>query len=370
MKNQTDAIDKLDPNLATVSLRDDLRWYDSRHLTLEGKGFAEVPGPYDRLPVRAEGVVPEAVWSISGLSAGLCLHFVTDADRIGARWTLKRENLSMDHMAATGVSGLALYTRTAEGGWRWLGVGRPTRFPTNEVELVGGLPEGTREYLLYLPLYNGVTDLNLGLPPSAMLGRAPMRLHRPVVFYGTSIVQGGCASRPGMAYPAILGRCFDVPTINLGFSGNGKMEPEVGAFVAAIDASVFVLDCLPNVGAAQVSERTEPLVRLLRTAHPETPIILVENITYQNAYLLAARNTRSVDSNRAYRKAYENLVADGVDRLYYVPGEALLGDDGEATVDGTHATDVGFLRMAEVLRPVLARALKATSSTTSYGMTV
>jgi len=358
MKNQSEAFDKLDPNLATVSPQDDLLWYDARNLPLEGKGWADTPGPYDRLPGRAEGVVRDAVWAISGRSAGLCFHFVSDAESIAARWTVKQDYLAMDHMAATGVSGLDLYTRTPEGQWRWLAVGRPTQLPTNEVELIKDLPAGTREYLLYLPLYNGVTELSLGIPRSAMLGRAPERTRRPVVFYGTSILQGACASRPGMAYPAILGRWFDIPTINLGFSGNGQMEPEVGTFLAEIDASVFLLDCLPNVGAAQVSARTGPLVKTLRAAHPETPIILVENITYQNAHLIEARKARTVNSNRAYRMVYDSLVAEGMERLYYVPGEALLGDDGEATVDGTHATDVGFLRMATVLRPFLEQALK------------
>ncbi len=359
MQSKADALVRLDPNLATAEAQGDLLWYDVAALTLEGKGWQETQGPYDRFPARAQGVVRDEVWQLSGHSAGLCARFVTDADRISAKWTLKHGNLAMDHMPATGVSGLDLYTRV-DGAWRWLGIGRPTRLPTNTCELVGGLPEGTREYLLYLPLYNGVTEVSLGIPKHAMIARTPGRpepARRPVVCYGTSIVQGGCASRPGMAYPAILGRWLDIPTVNLGFSGNGRMEPEVGRLLAEIDAAAFVLDCLPNVEEPLVTERTGPLVKTLRAAHPATPIILVENITYQNAYLVASRYARYTTSNRAYRKVYESLCAAGVDHLHYVPGEGLLGDDGEGTVDGTHATDVGFLRMATALRPVLARSL-------------
>ncbi len=358
-------LETLDPAMATVGAQGDLLWYDLALLPLEGKAWEDVNGRYGRLPARAEGIVREEVWSLSGHSAGLCVRFATDATRIAARWTLRNGNLAMDHMPATGVSGLDLYTR-AEEGWRWLGIGRPTRIPTNECELVGGLPAGIREYLLYLPLYNGVTDVRLGIPSDATLSRAaerPRHACRPVVFYGTSIVQGGCASRPGMAYPAILGRWLERPTVNLGFSGNGRMEPEMGALLAEIQAAAFVLDCLPNVEEPLVSERTGPFVRTLRKAHPGTPIVLVENIVYQNAYLVEARLSRCTTSNRAYRRVYEKLLEEDVGGLAYVTGDGLLGDDGEGTVDGTHATDVGFLRIAAALRPVLEKALRPTSST-------
>ena len=356
-----DALSKLDPNLATTGAQGDLLWYDVAWLSVEGMGWTETDGPYERLPRRAKGIVPGAVWDLARCSAGICAGFVTDATRISARWTLKNARLAMDHMPATGVSGLDLYTRVGRQ-WRWLGVGRPTEIPTNEVELTSGLPDGSREYRLYLPLYNGVTEVKLGIPKGATLAPSPGRSlpsQRPVVFYGTSIVQGGCAARPGMAYPAILGRSLAVPTINLGFSGNGRMEPEVGRLLAEIDAAAFVLDCLPNVEEPLVTERTGPLVRILRQSHPGTPIVLVENITYTNAYLVGSRQARCTTSNRAYRNVYERLRKAGVPQLWYVEGDRLLGDDGEGTVDGTHATDVGFLRIAQVLCPVLARALHA-----------
>jgi lysophospholipase L1-like esterase len=209
---------------------------------------------------------------------------------------------------------------------------------------------------LYLPLYNGVQSVQIGLAPEAQLFKAPPyppEKAQPICFYGTSITQGGCAARPGMAYPALLGRWLDRPTINLGFSGNGQMDLEMGQLMAELDPSVYVIDCLPNLDAARVTERTEPLVEALRTARPETPIVLVENITYQNAVLVPGSRQGYTAKNAALRAAYERLLARGVQHLHYVPGDKLLGEDGEATVDGTHPTDVGFLRIAEALEPVL-----------------
>lgn len=352
--------ESLDPNFAVVQPGSELRWYDAQKLTLVGAGWpaGELAKPYDRLPARAEAVVRPAVWSLSRHSAGLEIRFRTDASEIGARWTVRHKNLAMDHMPATGVSGLDLYVHQ-EAGWRWLGVGRPTQSPTNLVKLAGGIPAaGMRAYRVYLPLYNALDDLQIGVPAGAKLQAAPAPAARPVVVYGTSIVQGGCASRPGMVYSAILGRQLEVPMINLGFSGNGQAEPEVAALVAELDPAVFVLDPLPNLTPAQVGERIEPFVAALRAKHPQTPIVLVGNITYQHAQLGDPKRSGHYAKNSVLDPIAGKLM-QGDPRIFYVRGETLLGDDGEATVDGTHATDLGFLRMAAAIRPTLEQALKA-----------
>jgi hypothetical protein len=266
-------------------------------------------------------------------------------------------------MPATGMSGLDLYVRMPVDQrkppgqvWHWVGVGRPEQ-QTNEVALVSGIPPGDHEFILYLPLYNGAASVEIAVPEGAKLQKAPER-GKPIVFYGTSITQGGCASRPGMAYPAIIGRMLDRPTINLGFSGNGQMHPPVVDLLAELDSAAYVIDCCPNMSPDLVTERTAPLVHQLRGAHPDTPIVLVENIEYQaSAFLPGTRNGYQA-KNAAFRARYEALVGEGVKGLTYVPGDPLFGDDGEATVDGTHATDLGFLRLAQALAPVLAGILK------------
>jgi lysophospholipase L1-like esterase len=247
-----------------------------------------------------------------------------------------------------------------KGKWHWLGSGRPDKFPTNDKTLVKNLSATSREYLLYLPLYNGIEELNLGVASIASFAPAvpwPPSV-KPMAFYGTSILQGGCASRPGMAYPAILARRLDLPHINLGFSGNALSEPEVAHLLAELDPSVFVIDPLPNMTDKTVATRIEPFVKILREAHPRTPIVLVENVPYPDGDFVQPRHDRYANSNARLREAYNRLVKAGNKNLLYVPAKKLLGDDGEATVDGTHATDLGFTRMADAIEPTLRRALK------------
>jgi lysophospholipase L1-like esterase len=225
---------------------------------------------------------------------------------------------------------------------------------------VAGLAAENREWLLYLPLYNGVTSVEIGIAKAAQLSplpRDPLQT-KPIVFYGTSITHGACASRPGMVHTAILGRKLDRPVINLGFSGNGKMEPEVNELLAEIDASIYVVDCLPNMTAAEVAQRTGPLVATLRKARPTTPIVLVEDRTYSDAHLLKSKRERNDSSRAALQAAFDKLVAAGDKHLDYIPGEHLLGDDDEGTVDSSHPTNLGFMRQADAMLPVLAPLLK------------
>jgi lysophospholipase L1-like esterase len=335
----------------------DTTWYNLSRFPVEGKGWTKTKHPYDRLPAEAEAIVRPPVWSLAQDSAGLRYRFVTDAPAIRARWKLRRERLALPHMAATGVSGLDLYVRDANQ-WHWLGGGRPEK-QENETTLVSGLKREKREYLLYLPLYNGVDSVEIGLPPDVPLEAAPDRYagRKPAVFYGTSILQGGCAARPGMAYPSIIGRMLDWPTINLGFSGNGKTEPEVAKLLAELDPSVYVLDSLPNLDVAEARERVEPFVKTLRAAHPKTPIVLVENVTYTNSAFVDSRQAKVNGVNELLRKVYDHMKAAGDKNVYYVPTARLFGTDGEDTVDGTHPTDLGFLRMAQGIEPAVRQAL-------------
>lgn len=355
MSAKTQKIEKLDKNFAAKPAGPKMRWADIRRFNLQGKGYGDTEHFYDRLPARAKGVVRDPVWELGHHSAGMAVEFITDAKTIAARWTLRRKNLAMNHMPATGVSGLDLYIRRGRQ-WRWVGIGRPADV-SNEVALATGLAGRSARYRLYLPLYNGVESVEIGIPYGAKLSPAPADKHKPILFYGTSIVHGGCASRPGMAYPAILGRWLGRSHINLGFSGNGQMEPEVAELLADLDPAVYVLDALPNIGEPLVTQRVAPFVRILRAKRPKTPVVMVENITYPAVEFVRGRRDRIRQTNRAHLRAYRKLLKEGVKGLIYVPGGDLLGHDGEATVDGTHPTDVGFLRMAGVLEPYLRRAL-------------
>lgn len=328
-------------------------WIDALKLGVEGQGWSETKAPYDRLPAKAEGVVRKPVWSLSRHSAGLRVRFVTNATTISARWKVTSPSLAMVHMPATGVSGLDLYAKT-EKGFRWAGVGRPTKQETTTT-LIAGMTGETREFLVYLPLYNGVESLEIGVPSEAIIKKAPTETAKPIVYWGTSITHGACASRPGMTHSAILHRRLNRPFINLGFSGNGRLESEVAELVAEIDASIYVLDCLPNLTAPDIAARTVPAVKIIRKQRPNTPIIMAEDRTYANAWLLSKQAKRNTDSRKAFRKAYEELVEGGVEKLYYLPGESQLGDDSDDTVDSSHPTDLGFLRMADSFEKVIRK---------------
>lgn len=348
----------IDPTRAVASESGDVLWYDVRLLGIEGQGWSETKAAFDRLPAKAEGVVRGPVWGLSRHSAGMAVRFKTDATTIHARWSLTSSGLAMPHMPATGVSGLDLYVKTDAGRWRWLANGRPTTYPENQVTLARSLPKGDREYMLYLPLYNGVTAVEIGIEKSCYLEQLPRPEGiKPIVFYGTSITQGGCASRPGMVHTAILGRRLDLPVINLGFSGNGKMEQEVADLLAELDVAVYVIDCLPNMNAEEVAARTEPLVHALRESHPTTPILLVEDRSYSDSFLVESSCQRNETSREAFRAAYDRLLESGVVGLAYLEGEHMLGDDGEATVDSSHPTDLGFMRMADAFEPWLRKLL-------------
>jgi hypothetical protein len=339
--------EKLDSACASREPQSELLWYNAKELTVEGKGWKDTASFYDRLPARAEKLVTEGVWNGSRRSAGIAIRFVTDSTRIGAVWD---GGGAMNHMAATGNSGLDLYVRR-DGGWSFCGVGRPNVGRT-VADLAKGLPAARAEYLLYLPLYARVTELKIGVEPSAAIWRAPPRpagKDKPLVFYGTSITQGGCASRAGMCHPAILGRWLDRETINLGFSGAGKMEPVMADLLAELDAAVYVLECLPNMTTDMVRERVRPFVHQLRRKRPDTPILLVESPIHP------ATNA----GNKALLTAFEALREEGVRRLFYLTGDGQLAGDEEGTVDGVHPTDLGFFRMALEYRPALESILRS-----------
>jgi hypothetical protein len=348
------------PLLAQTSAAPELDWYDAKKFTVEGLGFKDLKSPYDRLPARAEGVVRPVVWDLSRDSSGVLVRFMADTKTIHARWTLTNKNLAGPTITATASSGLDLYARTDAGKWHWLGIGRPTKFPENTDALAPSVPAGRREYMIYLPLRNAVTKLEIGFTKDAAVAPGPPRPagSKPIVFYGTSITHGISASRAGMTHVAILGRMFNREVINLGFSGNGKMEAEVTKFIAELDPAVFVLDCLPNMTAKDIQEHAETCVRILREAHPQTPILLVEDRNYGDDFLNSARRERNETNHTALREVYAKMQRDKVPHLHYLKADDLLGSDGEATIDGSHPTDLGFTRQAAEFQRALQKILK------------
>lgn len=341
-------------------LAEEVQWHPASSFEIEGRGWEKTGTPYGRLPDSAEGKVSKTAWNLSVENPGICIRFVTGAPAIEVRWSLLSPDLAMPHMAATGVSGVDLYARSGNGAWVFVGNGRPHKQDGNVGKFEfrsGGKAE--HECLLYLPAYNGIKSLEIGVPSGAgvrLPDPRPEPLRRPVVVYGTSIAQGACASRPGMVWSAILGRMLDRPVINLGFSASGSMEHPIGEVLAEIDAAAFVIDCTWNMSddPAIYRERVPKLVHAIRQQRPGAPIIFVG----QSEMRPESHPTKFTQGQEA---AVQTLQAEGVKGLITIPGTDLIGDDGEGTVDGVHLSDLGMLRQAQALLPVVKRAIHGPS---------
>ena len=212
-----------------------------------------------------------------------------------------------------------------------------------------------REYIAYLPLYDGVELLEIGVDKGADIGMpqksvlTKSRGNKPIVFYGTSITQGGCATRPGMAYPAILGRELGRETINLGFSGNGRMDISMAEAICRIEAAALVIDCLPNMTAQMVCDSAYNFIRYIADANSVMTIFMVENPDFPQSKYNSVMRTEIEDENALWRELFEQFRKAGYVNIEYITGENLIGEDGESTVDGTHFTDLGFMRYAQEL---------------------
>lgn len=332
----------------------EIRWIDARQLAVEGRAWEDA-APWTRLPDRAKAIVRPPVWDLSRNAAGIAVRFTARGKTVRARWTVTENQGEWPHFTATARSGVDLYFRDPKGRWRYAQVGIPRGV---ENEMSATFPDaGSRECLLYAPLYNGLRSLSVAGETGDAIAAPPARhesRRRPVLVYGTSIVQGGCASRPGMAWPSILARTLDRPLLNLGFSGNGWMEPEMAALLAETDSALYVIDCLWNCGhlpGGELERRVEHLARTLRSARPETPILFV-------GQSLARTATNETDLTRRQDSVVRRLRRAGVPGLHAAPGRPLNGGDDDATVDSVHPSDLGMTRHAQALLPVVRNLLR------------
>lgn len=332
---------------------------------------------YNRLPAKAESTVRKEVWNLSRQSAGLSLRFRTNATQLTIRYTVTG-GIQMPHMPATGVSGVDLYSKTIDGLWTWCAgrfsfgdtvVYRFTNLPAKDQHV------DNREYTLYLPLYNSIKWLVVEMPEECSFKPIPPRTEKPIVVYGTSIAQGGCASRPGLAWTNILERKLTAPVINLGFSGNGRLEKEVLDLITEIDAKVYILDCLPNlmpggIALSALKQRLITAVLQLRNARPSTPILLTEHDGYTDGDMNAIRLNDYTSVNQVLKEVLDSLVASGVKNLFTLTKKE-INQDIESMVDGVHPNDIGMMRYAEAYEKSIREILHTSngSSITTTAIT-
>jgi len=258
------------------------------------------------------------------------------------------------------MNGIDLYAYDDENMcWRWAGI-KLSWDGKNTGIMLQGITKKMRNYMLYLPLYTSIDSVFIGVNIDAQMQKLVRKNNtKPIVHYGTSIVQGASASRAGMCSTAQIGRALDKEVINLGFSGNGRMEEVIGKVMTEIDAAFYIIDCNANMTPEMIAERTIPFVKQLRTTRNDTPIILVERTFAANSWLKAETRETINRGNTELRKAYEQLLAEGFENIYYVEERNLTANNSEHTIDGDHYTDTGFTiysqYMIEFLREIIER---------------
>ena len=313
---------------------------------LEGRGWDDIG--FNRLPDSAENVVRAPVWNLSRQTAGLMLRFSSDSPEISVTYT-PTGNIQMPHMPATGVSGVDLYTKDKAGNWLWVRGSYQFGEKVSYKFQLDNIQNELKEFYLFLPLYNGLSGLELGVPDDRHFAFTPKRIEKPILVYGTSIAQGACASRAGMAWTNILAREMNMPMINLGFSGNGRMETEVIGLLTQIDPAVFILDCLPNLGSFSAEEVKGKLmfaVNSIRAKYPDIPILLTEHAGYSDGLVEEQRAEIYTNLNTWLQESFANLKTAGVTGIYVLTKEE-IGMGIDDFVDGTHPSDLGMVKYAE-----------------------
>jgi lysophospholipase L1-like esterase len=343
----------------TLPARAQLKYQSADDFPLYGKISEQTETRYERLPATLRTISRPPVWELGKNTAGLFLRFRTNSTTIGLAWSLY-ENRTMSHMSLTGIKGFDLYC-FENGAWHFVNSAQPAANAMHNTATVISNMEGSeKEMMLYFPLYDGVTALQIGIDSSAMIAPpalpVPVR-EKPVICYGTSILQGGCASRPGMAHTNILSRRFNREFINLGFSGNGQLDYEMAELIAAREAALIILDFVPNASVQQMHEKMEKFYHIIREKQPYTPILFIEDPPFPSGKYNRVLQHEVEAKNNAVREIFARIKATGDAHVEFISSVLMIGTDGEATVDGIHFTDLGFMRYAGYLEPYIKKYL-------------
>ena len=350
-------------------------YIDAQNLRIINHAFAgETERTYARLPRYVKDSIPEGreLWDRQQCSSGIGVRFATNSTRIGCKYTLYWDT-HMIHMADTGLKGTDLYILEGDSVWRHVNTNRPyvkkdengNKTKLVESTYVSNLDGKMHEYVIYFPLYDGIEDFSVKVDSGAVITKGSLEVinaNRRIVAYGTSILQGGCASRTGMAATNIIGRELNCEVVNLGFSGEGKQDTYVARAMATIpDVDVFLLDPVPNCTEMMCDTLTYNFVKTLRALRPDVPIVMLEGPIYPYARYDSFFGKYLPKKNDAFRRNYERLKAENPNNLYYVTSEGLDGPEDDGTVDGIHLTDLGFLHYANKMIPILRPLLDAHS---------
>ena len=349
-------ITKLDENFKQGRLGGIFDYYSPADMPMRLEGFPwkGKDDEYCRLPLDWKEIFRLPLIELAECTAGGCVRFRTNSGKLALQVKMGLQ-CNLGHMPRSGEAGFDLYVK--EKGYHLLENFRP-EFKEDKIETELDLPSRGKltEYILYFPLYAGVRAIEIGLTRgSKVLPPSEHKIEKPVLFYGSSITQGGCASRPGSCYPAIVCRALEAPMVNLGFSGQAKGDLSLAKLIGSLSLSAFVLDYDHNAPSVEVLEQTHlPFFEVFRSIQPVTPVVMVSRPFSKTEELEMTKKRRQIIM-RTYRHAQEQ----GDKHVYFVDGMEFFKDIpmGEATVDRCHPTDLGFYFMAKKILPILRRAI-------------
>ena len=336
---------------AQTFAQQEITWYEPAFV--EGVCVTDTSNIFHRLPSAMKDKVRQPVWDLSENTAGEFIHFKTTAHEITVHYIVKNKNFSMPHMPATGESGLDLFAMDINGNWNWAApeyhFGDTCKYVFNNLYLARNATS-VADFYLYLPLYNSVTWLSIGVNENEKFSFAGKRQENPIVAYGTSILQGGVTSRAGLAWTNILERNLDRTIINLGFSGNGKFEAPLFDLMATVDAKMYILDCMPNltrgISAKEISDRVVYGVNKLREQNKSVPILFAEHaVGYAPFYMDTASLNGYHRSSLVIKNIFNALKASGVGNLYLLTDKE-INFDINSTTEGLHPNDIGMMKYA------------------------
>ena len=331
-----------------------IKWIDfpSKEFEVNGLPFWQENSPdLFRLPKSIKDRVRKPVWNLAQSPSGGRIRLRTDCTALHIRLVYPHKG-NMTNMHVFGQCGVDLYIDNT-----YVRTAAPRDSTYLDFTYFENRPAQMRNLTIYLPLYIPVKILAIGVNGDAKFEEPlPFVLEKPVVYYGSSITQGGCASHPGMSYQAIVSRNLNVDFVNQGYSGNGMGEPEMAAAIASMDAACYVLDFGVNLpDADSLNKVYGPFLDILRAGRPDTPIIAVTPIYNAHEFWEANKATYMRD---VVRREVFRLRQAGDENILLVEGFELLGPEfADGFVDGVHPNDLGFQAMAEGLQPYLSRFL-------------
>lgn len=334
---------------------DGLKYYNALDSRFTIDGIRWENDTFTRLPQHVISQVRGNLVELAPCTAGGRVRFVTDSPYIAIY--VKIRDCTLNHIPnspLTGTVGLDLYERK-NGSQQYLGSFIPPADFSGEYESVLQLGRREkREYVINMPFFSGVYELYIGLDEKAVIDPPTAYAHpTPVVFYGSSITHGGCASRPGNTYPTILSRMLDTDYINLGFAGGARGEDAIANYIAGLKMSCFVYDYDHNAPNCEHLQNThEKMFQTIRKAQPSLPILILSRPKFH----LTPDEKKRLSIIQA---TYENAIQAGDKNVYFIPGHKLIAKDviETATVDNVHPNDSGFLSMAQVVRKVLEKVI-------------